>query len=70
DADSGRDIDTLKEMPNFSKKLKELLTKRRDDKYEVIPITQSVSEIISGNRVEKIGDPGVFTIPCIIGHYD
>ncbi|MCD7463419.1 hypothetical protein HAX54_050544 [Datura stramonium] len=52
-------IDDLKEIP----RLKELLTKKRAIKDEVILITHRVNVTIVGIHMEKKGDLGEFTIP-------
>ncbi|XP_019224281.1 PREDICTED: uncharacterized protein LOC109205970 [Nicotiana attenuata] len=54
-------------MPGFAKYLKDLITKKRITKNEVVSMTHRVSSIIATNPVQKKEDPGAFTIPCTIG---
>ncbi|XP_070002721.1 uncharacterized protein [Nicotiana sylvestris] len=57
-------------MPGFAKYLKDLITKKRTTKNEVVNVTHGVSSIIATTTVQKKEDPGAFTIPCTIGAYD
>ncbi|MCE3215863.1 hypothetical protein HAX54_003825, partial [Datura stramonium] len=52
-------IDTIKEIPRFSKYLKSLLTKKRPSEEDVVPVTHRVSAITTDTRVEKKEDPSV-----------
>ncbi|XP_059288960.1 uncharacterized protein LOC132042436 [Lycium ferocissimum] len=63
-------LDAFQEMPGFAKYLKDLLTKKRPIKHDMVGVTHRVSSIISSSNAEKKGDPGAFTIPCTIGHHD
>ncbi|XP_019241897.1 PREDICTED: uncharacterized protein LOC109221924, partial [Nicotiana attenuata] len=60
----------VRKMPGFAKYLKDLITKKRTTKNEVVNMTHRVSSIIATSIVEKKGDPGAFTIPCTIGARD
>ncbi|XP_070034511.1 uncharacterized protein [Nicotiana tomentosiformis] len=53
-------------MPGFSKYLKDLITKKKTTKNEVVNVTHRVSSIIATTTVQKKEDPGAFTIPCTI----
>ncbi|XP_059302271.1 uncharacterized protein LOC132054244 [Lycium ferocissimum] len=63
-------LDAVKEMPGFSKYLKDLLTKKRSVQHETVSLTHTVSSIILTTTVQKKGDPGAFTISCSIGRHD
>nr|XP_016440793.1 PREDICTED: uncharacterized protein LOC107766510 [Nicotiana tabacum] len=63
-------LEAFQEMPGFSKYLKDLITKKRTTKNEVLNMTHRVSYIIATNPVQKKEDPGAFTIPCTIGERD
>ncbi|XP_070009043.1 uncharacterized protein [Nicotiana sylvestris] len=57
-------------MSGFAKYLKDLITKKRNTKNEVVNVTHRVSSIIATTTVQKKEDPGAFTIPCTIGEHD
>ncbi|XP_009588638.2 uncharacterized protein [Nicotiana tomentosiformis] len=63
-------VETFQEMPGFAKYLKDLITKRKTTKNEVVNVTHRVSSIIATNTVQKKEDPGAFTNPCTIGLRD
>ncbi|XP_055959792.1 uncharacterized protein LOC130014856 [Mercurialis annua] len=60
--------DALREMPQYAKFLKEIITKKRswDDKG-TISLTENCSSLILSDLPTKLKDPGSFTIPCKIG---
>ncbi|XP_019246263.1 PREDICTED: uncharacterized protein LOC109225910 [Nicotiana attenuata] len=60
-------VEAFQEMPGFAKYLKDLITKKRTTKNEVVNMTRRVSSIIATTLVQKKEDPGAFTIPCTIG---
>ncbi|XP_059316144.1 uncharacterized protein LOC132066981 [Lycium ferocissimum] len=62
-------LEAVKEMPDFAKYLKDLLTKKIVQ-HETVSLTHTVISIISTTTVQKKGDPGAFTIPCSIEHHD
>ncbi|XP_070013998.1 uncharacterized protein [Nicotiana sylvestris] len=63
--------DEVKEkMSGFAKYLKDLITKKRTTKKEVVNVTHRVSSIIATSTVQKKEDLGAFTIPCTIGAHD
>ncbi|XP_070010151.1 uncharacterized protein [Nicotiana sylvestris] len=57
-------------MSGFAKYLKDLITKKRTTKNEVVNVTHRVSSIIATSTVQKKEDPRAFTIPCTIGAHD
>ncbi|XP_070010324.1 uncharacterized protein [Nicotiana sylvestris] len=63
-------LEAFQEMPGFAKYLKDLITKKRTIKNEVVNIPHRVSSIIATSPVQKKEDPGAFTIPCTIGKRD
>ncbi|MCI29722.1 hypothetical protein A2U01_0050931 [Trifolium medium] len=55
-------------MPNYSKFMKDVLTKRRrTGEFETVALTQECSQMVQGRITQKMNDPGSFTIPCTIG---
>ncbi|XP_019237938.1 PREDICTED: uncharacterized protein LOC109218070 [Nicotiana attenuata] len=63
-------VEAFQEMPGFAKYLKDLITKKRTTKNEVVNVTHQVSSIIATTTFQKKEDPGAFTIPCTIGARD
>ncbi|XP_070028647.1 uncharacterized protein [Nicotiana sylvestris] len=63
-------VEAFQEMPGFAKYLKDLITKKKTTKNEVVNVTHRVSSIIATSPVQKKEDPRVFTIPCTIGVHD
>ncbi|XP_059295545.1 uncharacterized protein LOC132048878 [Lycium ferocissimum] len=63
-------LEAIKEMPDFAKYLKDLLTKKKMVQHETVSLTHTVSSIISTTTVQKKGDPGAFPIPCSARHHD
>ncbi|XP_019235190.1 PREDICTED: uncharacterized protein LOC109215558 [Nicotiana attenuata] len=59
-----------RKMPGFAKYLKDLITKKKTTKNEVVNVTHRVSSIIATSTVQMKEDPGAFTIPCTIGAHD
>nr|XP_009768803.1 PREDICTED: uncharacterized protein LOC104219772 [Nicotiana sylvestris] len=57
-------------MRGFAKYLKDLITKKRTTKNEVVNVTHRVSSIITTTTFQKKEDPEAFTIPCTIGLCD
>ncbi|XP_059301789.1 uncharacterized protein LOC132053693 [Lycium ferocissimum] len=58
-------LEDFKEMLDFAKYLKDLLTKKKTVQHETVSLTDTVSSIISITTIQKKGDPGAFTIPCL-----
>ncbi|XP_070017469.1 uncharacterized protein [Nicotiana sylvestris] len=63
-------VEAFQEIPGFAKYLKDLITKKRTTKNEVVNVTHRVSSIIATSTVQKKEDPGAFTIPCTIGAHN
>ncbi|XP_070028879.1 uncharacterized protein [Nicotiana sylvestris] len=63
-------VEVFQEMSGFAKYLKDLITKKRTTKNEVVNVTHRVSSIIVTSTIQKKEDPGAFTIPCTIGAHD
>ncbi|XP_070015479.1 uncharacterized protein [Nicotiana sylvestris] len=63
-------VEAFQEMPSFAKYLKDLITKKKTTKNEVVNVTHRVSSIIATSTVQKKEDPRAFTIPCTIGAHD
>ncbi|XP_060211724.1 uncharacterized protein LOC132639282 [Lycium barbarum] len=63
-------LDVVKEIPEFAKYLKDLLTKKRSVKHDTVSLTHHVSLILSTITIHKKKDLGAFTIPCVVGHHD
>nr|XP_016469423.1 PREDICTED: uncharacterized protein LOC107791799 [Nicotiana tabacum] len=63
-------MEEFQEMYGFSKYLKDLITKNKTIKNEVVSFTYRVKSIITTTTVQKKEDPGAFIIPCIIGLHD
>ncbi|XP_019257811.1 PREDICTED: uncharacterized protein LOC109236034 [Nicotiana attenuata] len=60
--------DALTQMPSYAKFLKEILSsKRKLEEVSVVKITEKCSAILQNKLPQKLGDPGSFTIPCIVG---
>ena len=64
-------LEALTQMPLYDKFMKEILRKKRKIAEEGImsPIP-TCSAVIQNSLPEKMQDPGIFTIPCEIGHAD
>ncbi|XP_019225073.1 PREDICTED: uncharacterized protein LOC109206681 [Nicotiana attenuata] len=63
-------VEAFQEMPGFAKYLKDLITKKKTTKNEVVNVTHRISSIIATSIVQKKEDPGAFSIPCSIGARD
>ncbi|XP_070020231.1 uncharacterized protein [Nicotiana sylvestris] len=63
-------VEAFQEMSGFAKYLKDLITKKKTTKNEVVNVTHRISSIIATSTVQKKEDPGAFTIPCTIGVHD
>ncbi|XP_021736997.1 uncharacterized protein LOC110703502 [Chenopodium quinoa] len=57
-------VDAMKEMPHYSKFLKDLLNGKRG--VETVNLTANCSAILSSKLPTKLQDPGSFSIPCSI----
>lgn len=62
-------IDVILQTPNYSKFLKEMLTKKRKlPEHETITLSEECSTIIQCKIPLKLKDPGSFNLPCPIGN--
>ena len=62
-------LDAIKQVLRYAKFLKELCTTKmslRGD--EKISVGENVSAVIQRKLPPKCKDPGIFTIPCVIGN--
>ena len=58
-------------MPNYAKFMKEILNKKKKIVEEgIVNLTATYSAVIQRSLLEKMKDPGSFTIPCSIGKYE
>ena len=58
-------------MQLYAKFLKEILSKKRRFAEEgAVNLTTTCSAVIKKNLLEKMNDPGSFTIPCTIGGFE
>ncbi|XP_075473857.1 uncharacterized protein LOC142504900 [Primulina tabacum] len=62
-------IDAIKQIPRYAKFLKDLCTnKMRLKSDEKVSVGGSVSAVIKKSLPNKCKDPGMFTMPCVIGN--
>ncbi|XP_050884536.1 uncharacterized protein LOC127087652 [Lathyrus oleraceus] len=62
--------EAITQMPSYAKFLKEILSnnkKLEDD--ETMTLNIECSAIIQNNMPPKLRDPGIFSIPCVIGKF-
>ena len=62
--------EALVEMHNYSKFLKDILSKKRKFSEGVVSLTTTCSAMIQRSIPVKMQDPGSFTIPCTIGNVE
>ncbi|XP_050211760.1 uncharacterized protein LOC126661920 [Mercurialis annua] len=61
--------DALREMPQYAKFLKNIITNKRSwDNGATVPIPEVCSSIILNDLPAKLKDPWSFSIPCTIGN--
>ena len=60
-------VETLEQMLDYAKFMKDLVTKKKSDTFEYDDRMQHCSAIAKRSLVQKKEDPGTFTIPCTIG---
>ncbi|XP_008465471.2 uncharacterized protein LOC103503078 [Cucumis melo] len=60
-------LDAIQQVPWYAKFLKELCTNKRKTKERPM-VTQNVSALLKSNIPEKCNDPGMFSLPCVIGN--
>ena len=60
----------LAQMPIYVKFMKEIISNKKKLKaYGIVNLIENYSAIIQRKLLEKLNDPGSFTIPCIIGEH-
>ncbi|XP_073307153.1 uncharacterized protein [Primulina huaijiensis] len=60
--------DALEQMPNYSKFIKDVMSKKRKlQEFGTVKLTKECSDILQKKLPTKLKDPGSFTIPCFIG---
>jgi len=63
-------LDAIKQIPQFTKFLKELYTSQKKlNIVDKIKVGKNVSIIIQRKLPQKCKNPGMFTIPCVIGNH-
>ncbi|XP_070019437.1 uncharacterized protein [Nicotiana sylvestris] len=63
-------IDDLKEILGYAKMMKNLMSHNFDfQDLATVTLTQTCSAVVASSIVEKLSDPGSFTIPCTIGNF-
>ena len=63
--------EVVTQMQLYAKFLKEILSKKRRFAEEgVVNLTATCNAVIKKNLLEKMKDPGSFTIPCTIGGFE
>jgi hypothetical protein len=60
-------LDAIQQVPRHAKFLKELCTNKRKTKERPM-VSQNVSALLKSNILEKCNDPGMFSLPCVIGN--
>ena len=64
-------VEAINQMPNYSKFMKEILSKKKKIVEEgIVNLTATCSAVIQRSLPGKMKDPGSFTIPCSIGKYE
>ncbi|XP_073158913.1 uncharacterized protein [Henckelia pumila] len=59
--------DALEQMPPYAKFMKNVMSRKRKLKeFETAKLTEECSAILKKKLPQKLKDPGIFTIPCII----
>ncbi|XP_057802485.1 uncharacterized protein LOC131017780 isoform X2 [Salvia miltiorrhiza] len=62
-------LDAIKQVPRYAKFLKELCSKKMKFGNDArIRVSENVSAVLQRKLPQKCRDPGMFTIPCIIGN--
>ncbi|XP_010247614.1 PREDICTED: uncharacterized protein LOC104590597 [Nelumbo nucifera] len=61
-------LDAIKQIPKYAKFLKELCTNKRKLRGdEKVRVGENVLVVIKRTLPERCADPGMFTLPCVIG---
>ena len=62
-------VDSLAQMPNYVKFMKKITIKKNLDSHGTVSLSDNFSAMIQRKLLEKLRDPGSFTIPCAIGEH-
>jgi len=62
-------LEALRAAPSYLKFLRELLSKKEEQRVLVSPIWEVGSALLQRGSHEKLQDPGSFSIPCCIGKF-
>ena len=63
--------EVVTQMPLYAKFLKDILSKKRKIAEDgIVNLTATCSAVIKRGLLEKMKDPGSFTIPCTIGEFE
>ncbi|XP_075077887.1 uncharacterized protein LOC142164241 [Nicotiana tabacum] len=63
-------IDALKEIPGYAKMMKDLMSRKFNfQDLATVMLTETCSAVVTRPIVEKLSDPGSFTISCTIGNF-
>ncbi|XP_021974301.1 uncharacterized protein LOC110869291 [Helianthus annuus] len=61
-------VEALAQMPKYARFLKDNLTnKQKLESLSCVLINENCSALLQNRLPEKMGDPGSFTLPCLIG---
>jgi hypothetical protein len=61
-------LDAVLHIPLYANFFKDLITRKRSlENPEVVALTEDCSAVILNNMPKKLGDPGSFSIPCVVG---
>jgi hypothetical protein len=61
-------LDAVLHIPLYANFFKDLITKKRSlEDPEIVALTEDCSDVILTNMPKKLGDPGSFSIPCVVG---
>ncbi len=62
-------VEALEQIPNYVKFLTDILArKRRLVEFEKVALIEECSHMLQSKILQKLKDPGSFTIPCSIGN--
>ncbi|XP_022040578.1 uncharacterized protein LOC110943130 [Helianthus annuus] len=61
-------VEALAQMPKYARFLKDILTnKQKLESLSCVLMNENCSALLQNHLPEKMGDPGSFTLPCLIG---
>ncbi|XP_076884524.1 uncharacterized protein LOC143533726 [Bidens hawaiensis] len=60
-------VEALQHMPKYAKFLKDLSNKKKLEGLSTVCLNEGCSAVAQNNLLEKLADPGHFTIPCLFG---